>query len=487
MTVIINAASGPGTVTDDNYTGAIELLQGAGIRVLGYIHISEASRAIADVVADVATWKALYPFIDGIWIDEFPQAAATANATDTSGGTITNLQYIQQIRAAAQLHNIDWVFGNQGSPSSYTSVAYLQADVVDKVCIWESATPPAATDLGSTGDWSPSFETTDYSKRIAIVHDQATFNMAEFQIMQQYTGFLYITDGAYTAVSAYLQTMLQYLGQSVASATQPGVVKVGANLTAAIDGTLTLTDSITLAGDLTVRDIFAAANSIHIGGVQLSTASGALTITDSANNATLFTITDAGVVSAPVSFATPSIALSAGTATTGSGTIFRTTAATPTPSGNYKVVVDDYLYATRVYSTVWNDIADFIEVQPELEVEFGRVYVMNEDGTYAVAPSYNAEGIIGIASDTFGFGVGQKDETINQVPIAIGGFVLAFVDAVYRTGTALTTDRYGGLTVMTKQDKMEYPERIVATFWKPETEAIWNGISVNGRHWVKVR
>jgi hypothetical protein len=40
---------------------------------------------------------------------------------------------------------------------------------------------------------------------------------------------------------------------------------------------------------------------------------------------------------------------------------------------------------------------------------------------------------------------------------------------------------------MTQEDKRNYPERIVATFWKKETINEWNGIIVAGRHWVKVR
>jgi hypothetical protein len=245
--VILNPASGPGTVADGNYTGAIELLQGAGVKVFGYIHTTSASRAIVSVISDVATWKTLYPAIDGIWVDEFPQTASTANATDTSSGTITNLAYIQKIRAAALANNIQWLFGNQGSPSGYYGMAYVAAGAIDRVCIWENSVPPAASDLGFSGDWYPSFETTDYSKRISIIHDQATFSMAEFQIMQEYSSFIYYTDGGgtnpYVTISSYLGKMLSYLGENIATATTPGIVIASTGLSVDGNGSLTVNPS----------------------------------------------------------------------------------------------------------------------------------------------------------------------------------------------------------------------------------------------------
>ena len=96
---------------------------------------------------------------------------------------------------------------------------------------------------------------------------------------------------------------------------------------------------------------------------------------------------------------------------------------------------------------------------------------------------------MGLASDTYGFGVGQtKNE--RRVPIAIAGFVLAYVDKEYEPGECLTSNATGGLTAMSDEDKRNYPERIVAIYRGIEhksTYGVNNEVIVNGRHWVKVK
>ena len=96
-----------------------------------------------------------------------------------------------------------------------------------------------------------------------------------------------------------------------------------------------------------------------------------------------------------------------------------------------------------------------------------------------------------MASDTFGFGVGENKE-VKQVPIAIGGFVLAYLDESYKymSGDCLTNDANGLLTLMSDTDKRAYPERIVATYMKKESKKTYgvnDEIIVNGRHLVKVK
>lgn len=99
--------------------------------------------------------------------------------------------------------------------------------------------------------------------------------------------------------------------------------------------------------------------------------------------------------------------------------------------------------------------------------------------------------VIGLASDTFGLSVGSDERKKKQVPIAIGGWVLAYVDKEYPTGTPLTNDAYGFLTEMTLEEKRNFPERLIATYKKLETNPKFGPegkeIAVNGRHWVKVK
>lgn len=158
---------------------------------------------------------------------------------------------------------------------------------------------------------------------------------------------------------------------------------------------------------------------------------------------------------------------------------------TTAPAHATRLNYDGYLYATRVYNAVWNDIVDFVDAPEDLVIDYGRVYVRTPDYSVDISDQYCQAGILGIASDTFGFGVGTK-ETGNQIPIAIGGFVLAYVDKVYPPGTPLTSGIDGGLTELKGIDKRDSPERMVATFDRPEKSEEWNGVVVNGRSWVKV-
>lgn len=143
----------------------------------------------------------------------------------------------------------------------------------------------------------------------------------------------------------------------------------------------------------------------------------------------------------------------------------------------------------KVYNAVWNDLVDRIPVDPDCPLEFGKCYCFNGE-IYTQTSSYMQGNIIGIHSDTAGFEMGCKLNT-RELHIAVAGFVLAYVDQEYPPGTPLTCAPSGFLTRISDMDKREYPERIVALYWKPEKERVWGNDShkvlVKGRQWVKVR
>ena len=143
---------------------------------------------------------------------------------------------------------------------------------------------------------------------------------------------------------------------------------------------------------------------------------------------------------------------------------------------------------TGVYNAVWNDLADCIPVDDECKVEPGYCYCFDGEKYYK-STKYLDEGIIGIDSDTYGMNMGRKPD-LNQMDVAVAGFVLAYVDKEYKPGTPLTCTENGYLTEIKKEDKIEYPERIVATYWKSEPADEWGSdsrrVKVNGRKWVKV-
>lgn len=143
--------------------------------------------------------------------------------------------------------------------------------------------------------------------------------------------------------------------------------------------------------------------------------------------------------------------------------------------------------ATRVYNSVYNDLADFQSLNDKLI--YGKCYVDTPNGA-VVCTSRCQMAVMGIASDTYGFCLGKPSDA-KTVPIAIAGWVLAYVDKEYPIGTPLTNDKDGNLTGMTLEEKQNYPERIVATYKKKENSHVWGPkkalIRVGGRHWVKVK
>lgn len=145
------------------------------------------------------------------------------------------------------------------------------------------------------------------------------------------------------------------------------------------------------------------------------------------------------------------------------------------------------LIASQVWNCVWNDYADFQLLCDDLTA--GKCYYDTKDGA-KICTERCQLAVMGIASDTFAQVVGMRSD-IKQVPIAVAGWVLAYVDKEYPCGTPLTNDENGNLTEMTLEEKVNFPERLIATYKRKEIELQFglgeNKISVNGRHWVKVK
>ncbi len=147
-----------------------------------------------------------------------------------------------------------------------------------------------------------------------------------------------------------------------------------------------------------------------------------------------------------------------------------------------------HFMAEKVWNCVWNDYADFQEMAED-EVIPGKAYFDSYEGA-KICTERCQLAVMGIASDTFAQIVGKMPEK-RQVPIAVAGWVLAYCDKQYPCGTPLTNDENGNLTEMSLAEKREYPERLIATYKKPENNDYFGTedfkVRVDGRHWVKVK
>lgn len=156
--------------------------------------------------------------------------------------------------------------------------------------------------------------------------------------------------------------------------------------------------------------------------------------------------------------------------------------------------VDGSIYAPRiggekVYGAVWNDLVDCIEVDDDCELEYGRCYAYN-NGKFTKTSKYADKSYIGIHSDTSGFEMGDKGD-VKQLKSSVAGYVLAYVDAEYPSGTPLTCSKHGVLTKAHFLTRILHPEMVIATYWKNEPKFVWgaegNEIEVKGRHWVRIK
>lgn len=145
-----------------------------------------------------------------------------------------------------------------------------------------------------------------------------------------------------------------------------------------------------------------------------------------------------------------------------------------------------YIYATRVYNAVWNDYAEFRWAET---LEPGRVVIEDKSGemklsTERLQPGGN------IISDTYGHSMGETETA--KTPLAVAGRVLAYTYEdrnSYPLGAAVCTGPNGTVSLMTREEIREYPERIIGTVSEIPKYKTWGieNIEVNGRIWIKVK
>lgn len=170
-------------------------------------------------------------------------------------------------------------------------------------------------------------------------------------------------------------------------------------------------------------------------------------------------------------------------------------------NGSAKTASSGWLITTRtdgqvtssfkIYGAVWNDYAEYRATEP---TEPGRVVTETYD-KLIITKERLMPGCR-IVSDTFGFAIGQTE--LYNTPIAVSGRVLVYPyrsREEYPLGAAVCSAPNGTVDIMTHDEIMMYPERIVGTVSEIPTYEIWqagskespNPIQVNGRIWIYVR
>lgn len=135
-----------------------------------------------------------------------------------------------------------------------------------------------------------------------------------------------------------------------------------------------------------------------------------------------------------------------------------------------------------LYGAAWNDFAEFRKT----DAESGEVVCEVGDGSL-VKSNERLQAGAAVISDTYGMIIGPDEE--GYQPIAVAGRVLVYpnTEETFKAGDCVCSGPDGTVSVMTREEIKEYPDRILGTVSEIPTYDNWNGIMVNGRIWIKVK
>jgi hypothetical protein len=145
-----------------------------------------------------------------------------------------------------------------------------------------------------------------------------------------------------------------------------------------------------------------------------------------------------------------------------------------------------------VTGAVWNDYAECRESKVQ---EAG--YVLCETGKDDLVKTIERlQHFAGVSSDTWGFSQGETEKA--KTPIAVAGRVLVYPYQDrnnYKPGDCVCAAPGGKVDIMTREEIINYPDRIVGTVSCVPEYDTWGGgenadrdpVQVNGRIWIKVR
>lgn len=160
---------------------------------------------------------------------------------------------------------------------------------------------------------------------------------------------------------------------------------------------------------------------------------------------------------------------------------------TGTEDSSQRLYTDKSIYVTSsvLYGAAWNDYAEFRKAET---IEPGRVVVEDVLGEMKLSTERMQPGA-NIISDTYGFTIGQTEEC--QTPIAVAGRVLAYTYEdrnSYPLGAAVCSGPNGTVSLMTREEIREYPERIIGIVSEIPDYEVWGAgeIKVNNRIWIKI-
>lgn len=145
-----------------------------------------------------------------------------------------------------------------------------------------------------------------------------------------------------------------------------------------------------------------------------------------------------------------------------------------------------------VTGAAWNDYAECREADTQ-----DPGYVLIEVGDDTLTKSTERlQAFAGVSSDTYGFSQGETEKA--KTPIGVSGRVLVYTYQDrnnYKPGDCVCAAPGGTVDIMTREEVVQWPDRIVGTVSCVPTYETWGGgegsdrppVAVNGRIWIKIK
>ncbi len=190
---IVNPNNGPGDSADSSYTSGIGELVAAGVKVIGYVYTSYATRSAADVETDINRWRSWYPQLGGIFFDEQTSDAGNEN-------------YYKALSDYAKSQGLTYTVGNPGMDISSSYIGTM-----DTLLIYESEGVPS---LGQLGGWHTSYDKNNFG---IIPYNVSSIDNSFVQSARQYVGYIYLQSdnlpNPWDSVPGYFSALLGQLAQ----------------------------------------------------------------------------------------------------------------------------------------------------------------------------------------------------------------------------------------------------------------------------------
>ncbi len=156
-------------------------------------------------------------------------------------------------------------------------------------------------------------------------------------------------------------------------------------------------------------------------------------------------------------------------------------------SGEVQNCVFGAFRAGQVYGAVWNDYAEYRRTKKYVQPGYCVIETGKGD---LIKSSERLQPGANIVSDTFGFAIGETEQT--KTPLAVSGRVLAYPyedKNSYQAGDPVCSGPNGTISKMTREEVREYPDRIIGTVSEIPDYEVWGtgNVKVNNRIWIKVK